>query len=57
VSACGGFGIAANDEPDILSNFQKFLVARDGKVVRRFAPSMTPDDLVVLAAVDEELAR
>ena len=24
------FGIAANDEPDILWNFEKFLVARDG---------------------------
>ena len=52
-----GFGIAANDEPDILWNFEKFLVARDGTVVRRFAPSMTPDDPVILAAVDEELAR
>jgi len=52
-----GFGIAANDEPDILWNFEKFLVARDGTVVRRFAPSMTPDDPIILAAVDEELAR
>jgi glutathione peroxidase len=52
-----GFGIAANDDPDILWNFEKFLVARDGTVVRRFAPSMTTDDPVILAAVDEELAR
>ena len=47
------FGIAANDEPDILWNFEKFLVARDGTIVRRFAPSMTPDDPVIVAAVDE----
>jgi glutathione peroxidase len=52
-----GFGIAANDEPDILWNFEKFLVARDGTVVRRFAPSMTPDDPVIVAAIDEQLAR
>ena len=51
------FGIAANDEPDILWNFEKFLVARDGTIVRRFAPSMTPDDPVIVAAVDDELAR
>jgi glutathione peroxidase len=48
---------AANDEPDILWSFEKFLVARDGPIVRRFAPSMTPDDPVIVAAVDEELAR
>jgi glutathione peroxidase len=52
-----GFGIAANDEPDILWNFEKFLVARDGTVVRRFAPSMTPDDPIIVAAIDEQLAR
>ena len=51
------FGIAANDEPDILWNFEKFLVARDGTIVRRFAPSMTPDDPVIAAAVVDELAR
>jgi hypothetical protein len=51
------FGVAANDEPDILWNFEKFLVARDRTVVRRFAPSMTPDDPVILTAVDDELAR
>ena len=33
-----------NQDPDILWNFEKFLVARDGTVVRRFAPAMTPDD-------------
>ena len=42
---------------DIGWNFEKFLVARDGTVVRRFAPAMTPDDPVILAAIDEQLAR
>ena len=52
-----GFGIETTDEPDILWNFEKFLVAKDGTVVRRFAPSMTPDDPVITAAIDEQLAR
>lgn len=52
-----GFGMTPNEDPDILWNFEKFLVARDGSVVRRFAPGMTPDDPVIVAAIDEELAR
>ena len=52
-----GFGMTPNQDPDILWNFEKFLVARDGTVVRRFAPAMTPDDPVILEAIDEQLAR
>jgi glutathione peroxidase len=52
-----GFGIDTTEEPDVLWNFEKFLVAKDGTVVRRFAPSMTPDDPVITAAIDEQLAR
>ena len=44
-------------EPDVLWNFEKFLVARDGTVVRRFASTMTPDDPVIQAAIDQELAK
>ena len=52
-----GFGIEANNDPDVLWNFEKFLIARDGSVVRRFAPSMTPDDPTILAAIEAELAK
>jgi glutathione peroxidase len=52
-----GFKIDTTSDPDILWNFEKFLVAKDGTVVRRFAPSMTPDDPVITAAIDEQLAR
>ena len=52
-----GFKIDTTSEPDILWNFEKFLVAKDGTVVRRFAPSMTPDDPVITAAIEEQLAR
>ena len=50
-----GFGIKTTSDPDILWNFEKFLVAKDGTVVRRFAPSMTPDDPAISAAIDEQL--
>lgn len=52
-----GHGITPNEDPDVVWNFEKFLVAKDGTIVRRFAPSMTPDDPVITAAIDEQLAR
>jgi glutathione peroxidase len=52
-----GFGMTPNEDPDILWNFEKFLVARDGTVVRRFAPTTAPDDPAVVRAIDEELAK
>ena len=52
-----GFGMTPNEDPDILWNFEKFLVARDGTVVRRFAPTTAPDDPTVVRAIDEELAK
>jgi len=51
-----GFDIETTDDPDILWNFEKFLVGKDGTVVRRFAPSMAPDDPAITAAIDEQLA-
>ena len=52
-----GHGIEPSEDPDVLWNFEKFLVSRDGTVVRRFAPTITPDDPLVAAAIDEQLAR
>ena len=44
------------NEVDILWNFEKFLVGRDGSVVERFAPDITPDDPRVTAAIDKALS-
>ena len=41
---------------EVLWNFEKFLVSRRGEVVARFAPDMTPDDPLVLDAVQAQLA-
>jgi glutathione peroxidase len=52
-----GFGMTPSEDPDILWNFEKFLVGRDGTVVHRFAPTVTPDDPSITAAVEAELAK
>jgi len=41
------------DSPDITWNFEKFLVDREGNVVRRFPPMTTPDE--VAAVIPEYL--
>jgi glutathione peroxidase len=52
-----GYGIAPNPEPEILWNFEKFLVARDGTVVRRFTPDTEPANEGLVAAIGGELAK
>ena len=52
-----GHGMTPNEDPDVLWNFEKFLIAKDGTVAKRFAPTMAPDDPAIVAAIDEELAR
>jgi glutathione peroxidase len=46
-----GAGIAG----DINWNFTKFLVDRDGRVVQRFEPAVTPDSKEVTAAIEKQL--
>ncbi|WP_028228790.1 glutathione peroxidase [Paraburkholderia ferrariae] len=52
-----GYGIAPNPAPDVLWNFEKFLVNREGKVVARFAPNVAADDPALVAAIEAELAK
>lgn len=52
-----GFGMTPNEDPEVLWNFEKFLIGRDGKVAARFAPGTTPDDPDLLAAIEAELAK
>ena len=52
-----GYGMTPNDDPEVLWNFEKFLIGKDGSVVGRFAPAMTPDDPALVAAIEAELAK
>ncbi|MDP9050917.1 MAG: redoxin domain-containing protein [Acidobacteriota bacterium] len=45
-----------NPEPGILWNFEKFLIGRDGNVVGRFSPEVTPEDPALVAAIEAALA-
>jgi len=52
-----GYGIEGNPEPELLWNFEKFLVSRSGEVVKRFAPNTQPDAPELVAAIETELAK
>ena len=51
------YGIQPNPEPEILWNFEKFLVNRSGDVVKRFSPDTEPSNPVLIAAIEEELGK
>ena len=52
-----GHGLDPSDDPDVLWNFEKFLIGRNGEVVARFAPTVEPDSPEIVAAIDAELGR
>jgi glutathione peroxidase len=42
---------------EIKWNFTKFLVDRNGNVVQRFEPAVTPDSKEVIVAIEKQLKR
>lgn len=50
-----GYGIKQDNPSDVLWNFEKFLVSKEGKVVGRFAPDTTTDDALLKDAIEREL--
>ena len=48
-------GLEPKNASDVLWNFEKFLVGRDGKVLARFAPDVAPNDPALIAAIEEAL--
>lgn len=50
-----GYGIKQDKPTDVLWNFEKFLVSKEGKVVGRFAPDTTTDDALLKDAIEREL--
>ena len=51
------YGISPNREPELLWNFEKFLVSRNGEVVARFSPDTKPSDPALVAAIEAELEK
>lgn len=52
-----GFKIATNAAPDVLWNFEKFVVGRNGEIVARFSPDVTADDPRLVSVLEAELAK
>ena len=50
-------GRTPTEVPEVLWNFEKFLISRDGKVVGRFVPATKPDAPELEAAIEAELAK
>lgn len=51
-----GYGVNRAQPKDILWNFEKFLIGRDGQIVARFNPDIAPEDAIVTGAVEKALA-
>ena len=47
---------APNQLPEVLWNFEKFLVDRNGEVIARFNSDITPDDPALIEAIEAALA-
>jgi glutathione peroxidase len=50
-------GLGPKTDNEVMWNFEKFLVDREGNVVARFAPDFTPDSPAVMEAITAELAK
>jgi len=48
-------GMSPKNPSDVMWNFEKFLIGRDGKVIGRFAPDMKPDDPALVSAIEAAL--
>jgi glutathione peroxidase len=49
------YGMTPNPDPEVLWNFEKFLVDKAGNVVARFAPTVLPDDPAIVYAIEGAL--
>lgn len=52
-----GYGMTPTEDPEVLWNFEKFVIGRDGRVVARFSPDTAPDDAGLLGVIEAELAK
>ncbi len=51
------FGHKHLDETDVLWNFEKFLIGKNGEVAARFAPDVTAEDERLIEKVEQELGK
>ena len=51
-----GYGMTPNEAPELLWNFEKFLIGKDGEVLARYAPDTKPYDPALVSAIEAALA-
>jgi glutathione peroxidase len=51
-----GYGIATGGPGEVLWNFEKFVIGRNGEVVARFSPDVAADDPRLIETLDRALA-
>ena len=52
-----GFGSKRSHPSEVLWNFEKFLIGKNGEIAARFAPDVTAEDARLVAKVEEELGK
>ncbi|MAT50627.1 MAG: glutathione peroxidase [Porticoccaceae bacterium] len=53
----GEHNLLPASDTDVMWNFEKFLIGRDGQVVGRFAPDIAPDHPLLIDAINAQLNR
>jgi glutathione peroxidase len=48
-------GLTRENPKDILWNFEKFLIGKNGEVIGRFSPDMKPDSSILVQAIESAL--
>lgn len=51
------YGVKPAKPSDVIWNFEKFLIGRDGRVVGRFNPDVAPESPVLREAIERELNK
>ena len=52
-----GYGHNRSTPDEVLWNFEKFLIGKNGEIAARFAPDVTAEDDRLIEKVEEELAK
>jgi glutathione peroxidase len=52
-----GYGSERSKPNEVLWNFEKFLIGKNGEIVARFAPDVTAEDSRLVEKIESELAK
>ena len=52
-----GYGSERAVPGEVLWNFEKFLIGKNGEIAARFAPDVTAEDVRLVAKIEEELGK